>query len=295
VLAAGKQEGTRLPDFPIVDTHLHLWDPGLITYPWLSGNALLEQPYLLDRYRRDFASVEIEAMVFVQCEAEFPAFQREADFAAGQARIDPRIKAMVAWAPLEKGAAVEKDIVALKRHAILRGIRRIIQFEDDPDFCLRPDFIEGVRTLADHGLSFDICIDHRHMANILKFVEALPEVPMILDHIGKPAIRDRLLEPWAGQMRDLAGFPNVLCKVSGVATEASPDWTQDDLKPFVEIAFTEFGTGRTMFGGDWPVMLGAITPERWIAFLDAFLASTAEAERRRFWRGNAVEAYRIGR
>lgn len=283
-----------MPDFAIVDTHVHLWDPALISYPWIAGNPLLEQPYLTDRYSRDFANVAVEAMVFVQCEAEFPAFAREAEFAAGQARIEPRLKGMVAWAPLEKGAAVEADIVGLKRHVILRGIRRIIQFEDDLDFCLRPDFIEGVRTLADHGLSFDICIDHRHMANVLKFVEALPEVPMILDHIGKPAIRDRRLQPWSGQMRELSRFPNVLCKVSGVATEASPGWADGDLKPFVDVAFAEFGFERTMFGGDWPVMLGALTPDRWIGFLDAFLAFASEPERRRFWRDNAIEAYRLG-
>jgi L-fuconolactonase len=284
---------TRLPGFPIVDAHLHLWDPRLINYPWLAGNALLEQPYLLERHRQDFKDVEIEAMVFVQCEAEFPAFAREADFAAEQARLDPRIKGMVAWAQLEKGSAVEADIVQLKRHGILRGIRRIIQFEDDPDFCLRPEFITGVRMLADHGLSFDICIDHRHMSNILKFVEALPEVTMVLDHIGKPAIRDRLLQPWASQMRELARLSNVFCKVSGVATEASLDWTEDDIKPFVDVAFAEFGLERTMFGSDWPVMLGAITPQRWITFLDAFLVSSEEIDRRRFWRDNAIAVYRL--
>jgi L-fuconolactonase len=288
------REDETVPDFAIVDTHVHLWDPALISYPWIAGNALLEQPYLTDRYARDFAGVAVEAMVFVQCEAEFQAYASEAEFAAVQAGIDPRIRGMVAWAPLEKGAAVAADIAVLKRHEILRGIRRIIQYEDDLDFCLRPDFIEGVRTLAERDLTFDICIDHRHMANILKFVEALPEVTMILDHIGKPAIRDGRLQPWAGQMRELAGFPNVLCKISGVATEASPVWKDDELKPFVDVAFTEFGFARTMFGGDWPVMLSAITPDRWVAFLDAFLASASLPERRRFWRDNAVAAYRLG-
>ena len=94
-------------------------------------------------------------------------------------------------------------------------------------------------------------------------------------------------------MRELARFPNLHCKVSGVATEAAPDWTEGELEPFVDVAFTEFGMDRTMFGGDWPVMLGAISPQRWIAFLDAFLASSGEGERRRFWRDNAIAAYRL--
>ena len=283
-----------MPAHPIIDTHLHLWDPALIRYPWLDGNALLNRPWLLEDYRAAFAGVEVEAMVFLQCEAEFAAFEQEADWVAGQAKADPRIRAMVAWAPLEKGRAVEADLVRLKRHAILRGIRRIIQFEDDIDFCLRPDFVEGVRTLADHGLSFDICVDHRHMASVLKFVEKLPEVPMILDHIGKPAIRDGRLEPWASQMRALATFDNVVCKISGVATEAAWDWKADDLTPYLDVAFEAFGMGRTMFGGDWPVTLQAVEPNRWIAILDAYLEGQTDSDRTAFWRNNAIKTYRLG-
>lgn len=282
-----------MPSFPIIDTHLHLWDPGLLPYPWLKNVPLLNRPYLLDDYRRAFASVDIDAMVFVQCEADFAAYEREADWVAEQARIDPRIKGMVAWAPLEKGGAVAADLSRLKRHRILRGIRRIIQFEDDIDFCLRPAFMEGVRTLREFGLSFDICIDHRHMANILRLVAAIPDVPMILDHIGKPAIRDGAREPWAGQLRELSRFTNVACKMSGVATEARPDWTPAELRPFMDTAFDAFGFDRIMFGGDWPVTLQAIQPSRWIALLDETLAGVDESDRRKFWRGNAMRIYRL--
>lgn len=283
-----------MPDTAIIDTHLHLWDPGLIRYPWIEGNAILDRAYSLEDYDRYFAGVEVEAMVFLQCEAEPAAFLREAEWVAGLAEADPRIRGMVAWAPLEKGRAVEADLAALKRHSILRGVRRIIQFEDDIDFCLRPDFIEGVRTLADFGLSFDICIDHRHMANVIRFVEAVPEVPMILDHIGKPAIRDGQFQPWASQMRELARFDNLVCKVSGVATEAAPDWRPEDLQPFIETAFAEFGYGRTMFGGDWPVALMAIEPVRWVGLLDDMLRHASDEDRKRFWRDNAIRTYRLG-
>jgi len=283
-----------LPGFPIVDTHLHIWDPALIRYPWLDGNDLLNRPYLLDQYDREFASVEVEAMVFVQCEADFSAFMEEADWVSEQAKADPRIRGMVAWAPLEKGRAVEADLLRLKQHAILRGIRRIIQFEDDIEFCLRPDFIDGVRLLPQHGLSFDICIDYRHMANVLRFVEQLPGVPMILDHIGKPCIREGQMQPWARQMRELAEFPNVVCKVSGVATEARPDWKTEELIPYLDVAFEAFGFGRTMFGGDWPVTLQAVEPSRWIGLLDDYLAGSPEGDLRRFWRDNAISTYRLG-
>lgn len=280
-----------MPDFPIVDSHLHIWDPDHIRYPWLDADPLLNRRYLLPDYADAFSSVEVEALVFVQCEADFSAFLDEADWVASQEAS--RIRGMVAWAPLEKGAAVEEDLVKLKRHPQLRGIRRIIQFEDDLEFCLRPEFVEGVRTLADHGLSFDICIDHRHMANTLKMVERLPEVPMILDHIGKPAIAAGQIEPWASQMRELARHENVVCKISGVATEAAKDWRPEDLVPYLDIAFDAFGFGRTMFGGDWPVTLNAVEPRRWIALLDDYLEGANPADLKRFWRDNAATVYRL--
>jgi L-fuconolactonase len=279
---------------PIVDTHLHLWDPKRLRYAWLDGNPVLDQAYGLDRYNEATEGLDVEAMVFLQCEVDTAQYQDEADWIASLAKIDPRIKGMVAWAPLEKGAAVAADIERLARHDILRGIRRIIQFEPDLDFCLRPDFIEGVRTLADFGLSFDICVDHRHMANVLKFAAQIPEVPMILDHIGKPAIADGVMEPWRTQMHQLAELPHVSCKISGVATEADhANWTDDELKRYVQVAIDAFGFDRVMFGGDWPVAVQAIEFRRWVAILDDVLASASDAERQKFWRDNAVRFYRL--
>ncbi len=283
-----------MPAFPIVDTHLHLWDPSRIDYPWLADNPLLDRAYGLGDYAAATAGLDVEAMVFVQCEADFAQFQDEADWVAQQARIDPRIRALVAWAPLEKGAAVAADLERLKRHDFLRGIRRIIQFEPDPDFCLRPDFIEGVRTLREFDLSFDICIDHRHMANILKFAEMVPDVPMILDHIGKPAIAAGMIEPWASQIKALAAFPNIVCKLSGVATEADHgNWTEAQLLPYIDAAIDAFGFERLMFGGDWPVAIQAIDYARWVDLLDRHLTGLDAATLDAFWRGNARRVYRL--
>ena len=283
-----------MPICSIIDTHLHLWDPGLIRYPWLDESPQLNRTYLLDDYHTAIASVPVEAMIFIQCEAAFSAFEAEAAWVAELAQSEPRIKGLVAWAPLEKGGAVRADIERLKKHTILRGIRRIIQFETDPDFCLRADFIEGVHTLAEFGLSFDVCIDHRHMSNILKFAERIPEVPMVLDHIGKPAISDGVIKPWADQLRELAHFPHVSCKISGVATEADHDrWESDDLKRYIEVAIDAFGVDRIMFGGDWPVATQAIEYHRWVGILDEMMNGVSEIDQRKFWHNNAARFYRV--
>jgi L-fuconolactonase len=250
---------------------------------------------LLQDYHAATTSLAIEAMVFVQCEAEFSAFEREAAWASEQAQLDPRIQGLVAWAALEKGRAVSADLERLKRHALLRGIRRIIQFEPDLDFCLRSDFIEGVRTLNDFDLSFDLCIDHRHLANITKLAQKIPEVPMILDHIGKPGIKERKFVPWADDLWALARCPNVVCKISGVATEADHrHWTPDQLKPYINVAIEAFGFDRILFGGDWPVSTQAIRYEHWVNLLDNILLGVNSIDKHKFWRNNAVRVYRLG-
>jgi L-fuconolactonase len=279
----------------IIDTHLHLWDTRTMRYPWLDSIPVLNRPYLLGEYQAAIATLPVECMVFVQCEAEFSQYEVEAAWVAEQARIEPRIRGLVAWAPLEKGAAVREDLIRLKRHAILRGIRRIIQFEPDLDFCLRPEFIAGVRALREFDLSFDICIDYRHMENVLKFVERVGDIPMVLDHIGKPSVRSGLMHPWAEQLRELARFPNVSCKISGVATEADHQhWTQEDLKPYIDVAIEAFGFGRVMFAADWPVATQAISYRGWVDLLDNLLAGVDGAARRQFWCDNAARFYRVG-
>jgi L-fuconolactonase len=283
-----------MPSCPIIDTHLHLWDPALIRYPWLESNALLNRRYIIDDYRAAIGELPVEAMVFVQCEADPSEFEAEASWVSEVSKHETRIKGLVAWAPLEKGSAVRSDLEKLKQLEILRGIRRIIQFESDMTFCLRRDFIEGVRTLREFDLSFDICIDHRHMQNILKFAELIPDVPMVLDHIGKPDIKHGMFHPWAEQMRELAQFPHVTCKISGVATEADHSrWTSTEFKRFVDVAIDAFGFDRIMFGGDWPVALQAIEYKTWVQILDEIIGTASAADQRNFWRDNAARFYRI--
>src|SRR5262249_7468067 len=139
--------GAFMPTFPIVDTHLHLWDPQRLRYPWLDNNPLLNKPYLLDDFKRACGSVEVGKMVFLQCECEVSQYVDEAAWVTSLAAKDPRIEGIVPWAPLEKGDSVRSDLEQLAANPLIKGIRRIIQFEPDIEFCLRPDFVKGVQAL----------------------------------------------------------------------------------------------------------------------------------------------------
>ncbi len=282
-------------DFPIVDTHLHLWDPAYLRYPWLDGNPILNKPYLLADYNRHCGPVQVEKMVFLQCEVDFSHFREEAAWVSELAKEDTRIAGIVPWAPLEKGEAVRADLEALlAENPLIRGIRRIIQFEPEPDFCLQPDFVRGVQLLADYGLSFDICIAHPQLANTIKLVEQCPNVNFILDHIGKPDIKAQLFEPWRSELRTLASFPNVWCKISGLVTEADHEkWTPADLRPYIDHVIETFGFDRVLYGGDWPVAYQATEYPRWVETLTWAVQGTSDEEQRKLFRENAISFYRL--
>jgi L-fuconolactonase len=280
-----------MPSFPIVDSHLHLWDPRRLTYPWLFDP--LDRAFLPADFRAASAGVEIEALVFLECDAVIDQAYDEAQQVLAWAQEEPRIAAMVCNAPLERGDAARADLERLAATEKVRGIRRIYQDQPDPAWCLRQDFVTGVRALEDYGLSFDLCLKHPQLQSTIGLVDACPNVPMVLDHIAKPGIAAGLMQPWADQMRDLARRENVVCKLSGVATEAGPDWTPATLRPYMDVALEAFGPSRIMFGGDWPVSTLRITYPAWVALVDEVIADLSETEQRQIFRDTARAFYRL--
>jgi L-fuconolactonase len=274
---------------PIVDTHVHFWDIHHLRYPWLGDVPSLNRTFLPADYDSACHPVAVDKMVFVQCECDPAQYLDEVAWVSELAGHDPRIQGMVPWAPLEKGLAVLPELERLAKNPLIRGIRRIIQFESDPGFCLRPDFIAGVKLLPRFGWTFDICISHVQLANTIRFVEQCPDVRFVLDHIGKPDIKGGKFEPWAGELGELAKFRNVHCKVSSLATEADhANWTLDDLRPYVDRVFECFGFERTMFAGDWPVSGQAATYPRCVETLQQLTAGASETDLRRLFRDNAL-------
>ncbi len=284
-----------MPDFPIVDSHVHLWDPTRFRMPWLDGNERLNRPFLPADYREHTAGVEVEAMVYLEVDVE-PAYKLlEAQWVEGLAQQDGRLRGIVASAPVEFGDQVRAFLEALVAIGPrVKGVRRITQSEPDPDFCLQPRFVRGVQILPEYGLSFDICINYRQLASTIEMVRQCPDTSFMLDHIAKPNIREGQLDPWRAQMKELAAFPNVVCKVSGVVTEADHQrWTPEEIRPYVEHALEVFGEDRVAYGGDWPVVLNAAPYRRWVETLDGLTAHLSPQARRKLWAENARRFYRL--
>jgi len=283
-----------MPDFPIIDAHVHFYDVEKLNYSWMPNVPSLNHTSLVKEFDQARGKVDVDGIVFVEVDIDPGLHIEEAKFVAGLAEGDKRLSAIVAHAPLEKGLAIEADLEKLQHIKGVKGIRRLIQGEVDPSMCIAPDFVDAVNLLPKYGMSFDICIRHYQLVYAIELIKKCPNVRFILDHIAKPDIKNGLMEPWKSQILEMAKLPNVVCKVSGVATEADHQaWTRQQLRPYIEHVIESFGFDRVMFGSDWTVATLALEYPTWVDILDEVLAGTSVDEKRHFWRGTAIEAYKL--
>lgn len=277
-----------------IDSHVHYWDPAVLRYPWLESVPPINSPFLTADLAETTAGLGLEQIVFVQADCAPEQAIEEAAWVTQLANVEPRISGIVAAASLERGEAVRAQLEGLKQYPLVKGIRRLIQSEG-LGFATQPDFVRGVQILAEFGFSFDICIYHPQAADAVTLVAQCPNVLFILDHIGKPDIRNGVMQPWATRIRELAAFPNVYCKLSGMANEADQRaWTAADLRPYAAHIFDVFGADRILFGGDWPVVTLAASYRRWFETASAFIAELAPGEQQKVLRENAIRFYRLG-
>jgi L-fuconolactonase len=289
-----------MPDFPIIDAHLHVWDPQRIAMGWMAPGAMLNRRFTVEDYAAQTQGIAIEAAVFVECFVDAGGFLDEVAFVEENAARDERLRAIVANAPLELGNDARPFLDALvRRHPRVTGIRRMIEFQADAQFAMRPAFRAGVRALADYDLTFDVNVHHSQMDQAVDLSRHVEGVRLVLDHCGKPpvngGVRDGRFALWRKAIRAFAQNPDTFCKLSDLPVEADHAvWTEADLAPYIDEVVEVFGFDRLIFAFDWPVCLQAVTPQRWLEVLDAAFAGVSDSDLRRFYAGNARRVYRIG-
>ena len=283
----------KLP-FSIVDAHVHFWNPAKLNYPWLANVPALSCAFLPEHYSAATKTTNVSKMVFVECGCAAAQSIDETNWISELAAHETRLKGIVAQAAVELGAQVTGELATLAKNPLVKGVRRNLQGETDPYFCLQPNFISGVRALAKFNFTFDLCIIHSQLPAVTQLVARCPEVFFVIDHCAKPAIRDKNLNPWRQHLRELAALPNVACKISGLVTEAHPVRCGAlDLQPYVRHALDCFGFDRVLFGGDWPVCNLASSFENWLAALNAILTDEPETNLKKLFQTNAERIYRV--
>jgi predicted TIM-barrel fold metal-dependent hydrolase len=281
-------------DFPIIDSHIHLLDQRRFGYSWAAGQPKLKRNWTPDDLDDCAKPLTVEGFVFVEVDVDMPQYLDEAEWVESLAKTDSRVRGCVACLPLERGKAIEPEMARIAKLSVMRGVRRLIQNQPDPNYVLQPAFLEAIKLLPRYNLSFDICIFHHQLPNTLAMARRCPEVSFVLDHIAKPGIKAGLLDPWRQHLRELAALPNVVCKLSGVTTEADhAAWTREQLRPYIDHVIECFGVDRIMYGGDWPVSELAGTYLQWVDTLDLATASMTPEEKRKLFRDNAIKAYRL--
>jgi L-fuconolactonase len=283
-------------DQPFIDAHVHFWDPARLSYPWLDRLPAIAGAHLPANLRRDAGEHVPHSVVFVQAECDRAQAFDEVSWVESLAETNPDIAAIVAFAPMDQGEHTALALARLQRKPLVRGIRHLIQDDRDPDLCRRAAFIAGVRTVGASGLSFEICLRHGQLRAAVELVRSCPETSFVLDHAGKPDVRGARLDPWRADIAELATFPRVACKLSGLVTEAdTASWRIEHLRPYVDHLLGCFGPWRLLFGSDWPVVKLASSYDRWRDTARALLGHLSPANLDAVFLGNARRIYRLSR
>ena len=275
----------------IVDSHVHFWDRDNLNYDWLDEVPAINRPFLPADYAQQVGKHTVSQKIFVQAGSLADQAIAEAVWVSELAQTDPTIQAIVAFAPLELGDGATAVLDQLQQFPLVKGIRRLIQSEP-LGFCTQPNFVSGVQLLPAYDFSFDICVKYHQMGDVLEMVAQCPNVQFVLDHAGKPAIEAQMFDPWRAQIAQLAQHENVVCKLSGLVTEADhQNWQPADLSPVIDQLLESFGPSRLMFGSDWPVVTLASSLERWIDLALEVTSHLSAAEREQIFVRNAQRFY----
>lgn len=283
---------------PVVDAHQHFWTYGTYQTSWMEVPPYAGDP-ALQPLRRSFRPEDLLselAAAGVDCTVAIEAADglAENDALLANARAHAWIAGVVGWVPLERPTDVERALEARAGEAALVGVRHLVNVEPDPDWIVRPEVLSGLRVVAAHGLTFDyVGILPRHLEHVPVVARRIPDLRIVIDHLGKPPIAAGELEPWSSLLARAAGMPNVFAKVSGLDVGDAESWTAADIAPYLDRALELFGPERLMIGSDWPVanMRGGYA--RVWRETNLALNRLSSRERARILGGTAIDFYRL--
>jgi L-fuconolactonase len=281
-----------------LDAHQHFWSYSPVEYEWIDASmAALQRDFLPHDLKPLLDQSGMDGSIAVQARQSLDETRWLLELAAQ----NNFVKGVVGWVDL-CSPHVEEQLGEFADNEWLVGVRHVVQGEPDDRFMLRPEFQRGIARLAKFGLTYDLLLFPRHLPVAVELVREFPEQRFVLDHIAKPAIADGVAEPqlrsrfesWSRDMRELAKFANVSCKLSGMVTEARwGKWTQEDFLPYLDAVLEAFGPSRLMIGSDWPVCTVSAHYAQTMEIVFRFIEKLNAAEQDEILGGNCARVYGV--
>jgi len=270
----------------VIDSHVHYWQVARGDYAWMTPDLPICRDFQPQDGAPLFDAAGVDGIVLVQ------AADTEAEtlYMLQLAETDHRVRGVVGWIDME-GAAAPDRLAALARNPLLRGIRPMWQDIGPDDWFLRPQQDAAYRAVVELGLVFDALARVRHLPLMPRLVERHPDLPIVIDHAAKPEIAAGHFASWRRDMAVMAGFPHVMCKFSGLVTEALPGGPIDAVLPYAEALLELFGPARLIWGSDWPVVTTHQSYATWWDWAHRLTASLGAADQSAIFGGNARAFY----
>jgi len=270
-----------------IDAHHHVWTLARGDYGWLTPDlASIYRDFHLSDLAPHLAAAGITGTILVQAAPT----EAETGFLLDVAEDADIVRGVVGWIDFDAEDALAR-IDALAARRLLVGLRPMVQDIADDDWLLGPRLQPLLAAMAGYGLVFDALVLPRHLPRLLRVVRRHPELSFVLDHFGKPRLATGDIADWRGDIALLAEQPNVVCKLSGLVTEAARDWQVADLRDAVDHALVCFGPQRMLWGSDWPVVNLAGRYDKWLAAAENLLAALSADEKAAVFGGNAARVY----
>lgn len=271
-----------------LDSHHHFWKYDSAGYGWIDDTmSVIRRDFLPQHLEAEVKQNWIGGVVTVQARQSL----EETEWLLRLADQHDFIKGVVGWVDLCSPDA-EKQLKRFASNKKFVGVRHVVQDEPDDRFMLRPDFQAGISLLEKYNLTYDILIYPRHFPMAVALVDRFPDQKFVLDHMGKPFIKDGTLEPWKSDITELASYKNVWCKVSGMVTEADwRQWKPEDFYPYLNVVEEVFGYDRIMLGSDWPVCLLAGSYKEVMNVPATYFRNVPEGTMRKLGSENCIQFY----
>jgi L-fuconolactonase len=270
-----------------IDAHHHLWTLARGDYGWLTSElAPIYRDFGPPDLAPHLAAAGIEGTILVQAAPT----EAETMFLLDIADNTELVRGVVGWTDFDATDAVAR-IGALAARNLLVGLRPMVQDIADDDWLLRPTLTPLLVAMTRNGLLFDALVLPRHLPKLLHVIELHPDLTFVLDHCGKPRLSTGEIAAWQRDIAQLAERPNIVCKLSGLVTEAAPDWQIADLRQAVDHVRACFGPQRLVWGSDWPVVNLAGGYAKWFAAAETLLADLSPDEKADVFGGNAARIY----